>query len=81
MQSPKKIAVVTTIYRYLSHAQHFVDRFLVGYPYEGQWHRPNTKVVSLYIDHGPRTFLHVQFDRRNFIAPLYKRRSSKITSG
>ena len=28
----KRIAVVTTIYRYLSHAQHFADRFLVGYP-------------------------------------------------
>ena len=46
----KRIAVITTIYRYLSHAQHFADRFLVGYPYEGQWHRPNTKVVSLYVD-------------------------------
>ncbi|MDP7560449.1 MAG: hypothetical protein QF745_07905, partial [Planctomycetota bacterium] len=49
-QLPKKIAIITTIYRYLSHAQHFADRFLVGYPYEGQWHRPNTKVVSLYVD-------------------------------
>ena len=51
--SPKKIAVVATIYRYLSHAQHFVDRFLVGYPYEGQWHRPNVQVVSLYVDQSP----------------------------
>ena len=24
----KRIAVITTIYRYLSHAQHFADRFL-----------------------------------------------------
>ena len=47
------IAVVTTIYRYLSHAQHFVDRFLVGYPYEGEWHRPEMKVVSLYVDQSP----------------------------
>ena len=29
---PKRIAVITTIYRYLSHAQHIADRFLVGYP-------------------------------------------------
>ena len=28
----KRIAIVTTIYRYLSHAQHMGDRFLVGYP-------------------------------------------------
>jgi len=53
MASPKRIAVVTTIYRYLSHAQHFVDRFLVGYPHEGQWIRPNSKVVSLYVDQHP----------------------------
>ncbi|MDA0747758.1 MAG: hypothetical protein O2954_14650 [bacterium] len=51
--SPKRIAVITTIYRYLSHAQHFVDRFLVGYPREGRWHRPNAKVVSLYVDQHP----------------------------
>ena len=50
---PKRIAVIATIYRYLSHAQHFADRFLVGYPYEGRWHLPNTKVVSLYVDQKP----------------------------
>jgi hypothetical protein len=52
-QAPKRIAVIATIYRYLSHAQHFADRFLVGYPYEGQWRRPNTQVVSLYVDQKP----------------------------
>ncbi len=45
----KRIAIITTIYRYLSHAQHFADRFLVGYPHEGRWHRPDMKVVSLYV--------------------------------
>ena len=49
----KRIAVITTIYRYLSHAQHFADRFLVGYPKEGRWHRPDVKVVSLYVDQRP----------------------------
>ena len=44
---PHRIAVVTTIYRYLSHAQHIADRFLVGYPHAGQWHRPDMKVVFL----------------------------------
>ncbi len=50
---PKRIAVITTIYRYLSHAQHMVDRFLVGYPHEGRWHRPNAEIVSLYVDQRP----------------------------
>ena len=49
----KRIAVITTVYRYLTHAQHFADRFLVGYPREGRWHRPNMKVVSLYVDQKP----------------------------
>src|SRR6185369_13972146 len=50
---PKRIAIVTTIYRYLSHAQHMGDRFLVGYPHGGAWHKPNMKVVSLYVDQKP----------------------------
>jgi hypothetical protein len=50
---PRRIAIVTTVYRYLSHAQHIGDRFLVGYPREGQWHRPDMKVVSLYVDQKP----------------------------
>ena len=49
----KRIAVIATIYRYLSHAQHFADRFLVGYPTEGRWHRPDMKVVSLFVDQTP----------------------------
>lgn len=49
----KRIAIVTTIYRYLSHAQHIGDRFLVGYPRQGKWHRPDMKVVSLYVDQKP----------------------------
>src|SRR6476469_2672523 len=50
---PKRIAIITTIYRYLSHGQHMGDRFLVGYPFEGAWHKPNTQVVSLYVDQKP----------------------------
>ena len=50
---PKRLAIITTIYRYLSHGQHMGDRFLVGYPFEGGWHKPNIKVVSLYVDQKP----------------------------
>ncbi len=50
---PKRIAVIASIYRYLSHAQHFCDRFLVGYPVAGQWHRPDMEIVSLYVDQQP----------------------------
>src|SRR5580658_2796417 len=50
---PKRIAMVTTIYKYLSHGQHIGDRFLVGYPYAGAWHKPAMKIVSLYVDQKP----------------------------
>lgn len=51
---PKRVAIVTTIYRYLSHAQHMGDRFLVGYPINGRWHKPDVQVVSLYVDQKPK---------------------------
>jgi hypothetical protein len=50
---PKRIAIVSTIFRYLSHAQHIGDRFMVGYPFAGEWHKPDTQVVSLYVDQKP----------------------------
>jgi hypothetical protein len=53
MSAPLRIAIVTTVYKYLSHAQHIGDRFLVGYPRAGRWHRPNAQVVSLYVDQHP----------------------------
>ena len=49
----KRIAVITTVYRYLSHAQHITDRFLLGYPHNGEWRRPDMKVASLYVDQKP----------------------------
>lgn len=50
---PKRVAIVTTIYRYLSHAQHMGDRFLIGYPLHGKWHKGDMQVVSLYVDQKP----------------------------
>ncbi|MEZ4861564.1 MAG: hypothetical protein R3C14_09665 [Caldilineaceae bacterium] len=53
--APQRVAVIATIYRERSHAQHFCDRLLVGYPYDGRWHRPNLQIVSLYVDQEPST--------------------------
>jgi hypothetical protein len=49
----KRLAVITSIYRYRSHAQHFCDRFVVGYPYMGAWHRPDLEIAALYVDQQP----------------------------
>jgi hypothetical protein len=53
-ESRKKVAMITTVWRYLSHAQHMGDRFLVGYPHGGTWHQPAVEIVSLYVDQTPR---------------------------
>jgi hypothetical protein len=59
-KDPVRIAIVTTVWTYQSHAQHMGDRFLVGYPRHGRWHRPPIKVVSLYADQKPEGDLSAQ---------------------
>jgi len=51
--APKRIAIIATVWKYLSHAQHMGDRFLIGYPRQGTWHKPRIQVVSLYVDQTP----------------------------
>jgi len=51
--APKRLAVVTNIWNYRTHAWHMAERFLHGYPINGRWHRPNLKVVSAYVDQQP----------------------------
>jgi hypothetical protein len=54
-QSPRrpKIAALVTEYRKFSHGQHIVDRFLEGYGWAGEHHRPPMDLVSLYVDQTP----------------------------
>jgi hypothetical protein len=52
-QERKRIALIGTESRTHSHAQHFIDRFLLGYTWEGGWHTPEVDLVSLYIDQFP----------------------------
>ena len=49
-QRPLRLAILGSVYRHQSHMQTLADRFLVGYPYEGEWHMPNVQVVSVYVD-------------------------------
>lgn len=49
----KKLAVVTTVWTYRSHAWHMAERFLHGYPRQGKWHRPPFEVVAAYVDQKP----------------------------
>ena len=49
----KRIAILTTLWSYLHHGQHIGDRFLVGYPWEGDWHTPQVEVVSAHVAQEP----------------------------
>ena len=48
-----RIAAVVTEYRRYSHAQHILDRYLIGYGWGNQHHRPPIDLVSLYVDQQP----------------------------
>jgi hypothetical protein len=56
----KKLAIVTTEWRFHSHAWHMGERFLVGYPLQGKWHRPPLDVISVYVDQTPKDELSRQ---------------------
>ena len=49
----RRLAVVTTVWRYRSHAWHMGERFLTGFPIRGTWHQSPFQVVSAYVDQQP----------------------------
>ncbi len=49
-QRPLRVAILGSVYHLGSNLQTIGDRFLVGYPQEGDWHMPNVQVVSMYVD-------------------------------
>jgi hypothetical protein len=50
MAARPKIACIATIVHKYAHAQHFIDRFLEGYGWNGRHHRPPMDLVALYVD-------------------------------
>jgi hypothetical protein len=66
----KRLAIVTTEWRYHSHAWHMGERFLVGYPIEGRWHQPPFDVVSVYVDQQPENDLS-RSRSKEFGFPIY----------
>src|SRR5262245_56735920 len=53
----KPIAVLTTVYRPLSHSYHIAGRFLHGYTRDGKFHVPNHYVASMFVDQIPENDL------------------------
>lgn len=76
----KRLAVVTTEWRYHSHAWHMAERFLVGYPIEGRWHRPPFDVVAAYVDQFPANDLSRKRSKE-FGFPIYSTVAEALRCG
>jgi len=76
----KTIALIGTEVRLHSHAQHFIDRFLVGYGWNGGWRRPEMDLVSLYIDQHPQGDLSLTTAARHKV-PIYPTVAEALTRG
>jgi hypothetical protein len=50
---PLKLAVIATVWRPTSHADHIATKFIRGYTILGRPHRPPTEVVSLHLQQQP----------------------------
>jgi hypothetical protein len=77
---PKTVALIATEVRKHSHAQHFIDRFLEGYGWEGKWHHPTVKLVALYVDQFPAQDLARDRSKR-FGVPIYPTVAEALTRG
>ncbi len=76
----KKIALVTTEWRYRSHAWHMGERFLAGYPIQGRWHTPPIELVSAYVDQFPKNDLsRARAKEHGF--PIYKTVAEALRCG
>jgi hypothetical protein len=76
-----KIAALTTIYHKYSHSQHIVDRFLDGYGWEGQHHRPPMDVVSLYVEQVGQNDLSRERAQRHPLMKIYPTIAEALTLG
>jgi hypothetical protein len=76
----KRLAVVTTLWNYHSHAWHMAERFLHGYPREGRWYRSPLEVVAAYVDQRPESDLSGKRSEE-FGFPIYKSVAETLRCG
>ena len=76
----KKIALIVTEVRRLSHGQHFLDRFTLGYTWNGGWRKPEVDLASLYLDQFPEGDLGRATAKRHGV-PLYPTIAEALTLG
>lgn len=76
----KKIALIGTVVKLHSHAQHFLDRLALGYTWGGGWQSPQADLVSLYVDQFPAEDMARGRSKRYNI-PLFPTIADALTLG
>lgn len=76
----KTVALIATEVRPIAHAEHFIDRFLEGYGWQGKWHHPAVDLVSLYVDQFPEKDLARDRSKR-FNVPIHATIEEALTRG
>lgn len=77
---PYTVSILATEIRKFSHAQHFVDRYLEGYGWEGKHHVPKYRLASLYVDQRPQGDLTDDRQRRHGV-PVFSTIAEALTLG
>lgn len=75
-----RVALLATEVRKYSHAQHFIDRLVEGYGWEGSHYRPGIDLASLYVDQFPTGDLARDRSRRHGV-PIYPTIAEALTLG
>lgn len=75
-----RVALLATEVRKHSHAQHFIDRLVEGYGWEGKHYRPGIDLVSLYVDQFPAGDLARDRSRRHGV-PIFPTLGEALTLG
>lgn len=78
--SRKKIALLGTVVHKHSHAQHFLDRFALGYAWDGQWQKPQADLASLYVDQFPTNDL-ARSRAKKYGIPIFPSIADALTLG
>ena len=76
-----KIAAIATIYHKFAHAQHICDRFLIGYGWNGEHHKPAMDLVSLWVDQVKANDLSRRRAREFPVMKIYPTIADALTLG
>jgi hypothetical protein len=76
-----RVAVLATEFRKLSHAEVIVDRFLEGFGWDNEHHRPQVDLVSLYVDQFPDADLSRERATRFPQMKIYPTITAALTCG